>query len=69
MDAYEKYKEAWRIKTYKQIANELESMRKYVKKFSQSSSWHGKDMVPPGSMADGDKITALRELLIEKVVA
>jgi delta-aminolevulinic acid dehydratase/porphobilinogen synthase len=44
-------------------------MRKYVKKFSQSSSWHGKDMVPPGSMADGDKITALRELLIEKVVA
>jgi hypothetical protein len=69
MDAYEKYKEAWRIKTYKQIANELESMRKYVKKFSQSSSWHAKDMVPPGSMADGDKITALRELLIEKVVA
>lgn len=63
---YEKYKGAWSKKTTKQIEKELISMQKYVNKHSAAYAWHGKGITPPGNLADGDKITALKELLEER---
>lgn len=60
---YESYKEYWAKKTRKQVEKELASWEKYVNKHSLAYSWHGKAMTPPGALADGDKITALKEIL------
>lgn len=63
-DAYERYKSCWAKKTPKQVEREISSMRKYMAKHSRSYEWHGTNMTPPGSLADGDKLNALREILL-----
>ena len=66
MNNYESYKSHWSGKTTKQVQKELASWQKYVNKHSAAYSWHGKDITPPGKLADGDKITALKEILNER---
>lgn len=56
------YLAAWNVKTTKQVEKELASMRKYVQRHSAHYTWHGAN-VPPGGLADGDKILILREIL------
>lgn len=67
-DPFEAYKTTWAEKTSKQVAKELKSMRAYVDRHSAAYAWHGKNMTPPGVCPDGDKITALREILDERGV-
>ena len=59
---HSKYLEHWNAKTTKQIEKELASMRKYVQRNSKHYSFHGAN-VPPGGIADGDKILILSEIL------
>lgn len=59
----DEYRDLWLRKTVKQIECEIESMRKYMQRHSQAYAWHGKNMTAPGSLADGDKLLALREAL------
>ena len=61
--AYNKYRDHWAAKTVKQIEREIESMRRYMQKHNAAYEWHGKAMTAPGSLADGDKLSALREAL------
>lgn len=63
---YNKYKTTWEKKTTGQIKKELKSWRAYVKKHSGAYAWHGKGITPPGTLPDGDKITALREILKQR---
>lgn len=60
---YEQFRDMWATKTEKQIEREIESMRRYMQRHNSSYNWHGKNMTPPGSLADGDKLMALREAL------
>lgn len=60
---YEEYRDKWAKKTAKQIEKEIKSMRAYMQRHSQAYAWHGKDITPPGSLADGDKLCALRDAL------
>lgn len=62
-DAYDRYRDHWSAKTIKQIEREIESMRRYMQKHNSAYEWHGKAMTAPGSLADGDKLSALREAL------
>ncbi len=62
-DAYDKYRDHWAKKAIKQIEREIESMRRYMQKHNSAYEWHGKAMTAPGSLADGDKLSALREAL------
>lgn len=66
MTAYETYKATWAEKSTSKVLKELSSMRKYVQKHTAAYAWHGAGMTPPGVCADGDKITALREILAER---
>lgn len=63
---YEQYRDLWAAKTIKQIEREIESMRAYMQRHTQAYAWHGKNMTPPGSLADGDRLMALREALAIK---
>lgn len=63
--AWKRYLAAWNAKTTKQVEKELTSMRKYVQKHSAHYSWHGAN-VPPGGIADGDKILILSEILRDR---
>lgn len=65
-DPYETFKATWRPKTVAQIERELASWRRRVAKHSAAYAWHGRGITPPHALADGDKITALRELLTER---
>ena len=56
----------WARKTVKQIEKEIQSWRKYMQKHSAAYAWHGKDITPPGELADGDKLCILREILSTK---
>jgi hypothetical protein len=60
---FEDYKNTWAKKTKKQIEKELKSMQSYVQKHSAHYVWHGRFCTAPNSVSDGDKITALKELL------
>ena len=51
------------IKQKKQIEKELKSMTAYCDKHGASYWWHGFGITPKDSLADGDKISALKELL------
>lgn len=64
---YEEYRDLWARKTVKQIAREIESMRRYMQRHNAAYNWHGKSMTPPGSLADGDRLNALREVLATKM--
>lgn len=60
---FDEYKDIWSKRTKKQIEKELKSMQAYVNKHGASYWWHGSGITPPGSISDGDKISALKELL------
>ena len=60
---FEEHKSTWAKKTRKQIEKELKSMIAYCNKHGSSYWWHGFGITPKGSLADGDKISALKELL------
>ena len=60
------YREYWQQKNKNQIEKELLSWRKYIDKHSQAYAWHGSGMTPPGSIADGDKVSILKEILEER---
>lgn len=66
-DPYEVYKATWRDKTSLQITRELDSWRRRIDRHSSAYALHGKDMTPPGTLADGDKVSALKEVLAERV--
>lgn len=59
------YLGAWNTKTTKALEKELASMHKHVQKHSAHYAWHGVN-VPPGGLADGDKILILTEILRER---
>lgn len=61
------YRAAWENKTAKQIEKEILSWRKYMDKHGAAYAWHGSGMTPPGSLADGDKISILKDILKEKI--
>lgn len=63
LTAEDKYRAHWAAKTHKQVQKELDAMRKYVQRHSRSYAWHGRNSLAPGSLADGDKINILREIL------
>lgn len=63
---YEQFRDMWARKTVKQIEREIESMRRYMQRHNTAYEWHGKNMTPPGSLADGDKLSALRDALATK---
>lgn len=63
---WEKYKAAWSTKTLNQVQKEEQSMRKFMQRHSSAYAWHGSDMTPPNTLADGDKLSCLREILSEK---
>jgi len=64
---YDQYRDLWASKTAKQIEREIESMRRYMQRHNAAYNWHGKSMTPPGSLADGDRLNALREALATKM--
>ena len=60
---YEQFRDLWAGRTVKQIEREIESMRRYMQRHNAAYNWHGKNMTTPCSLADGDKLMALREAL------
>lgn len=62
------YLAAWNSKTTKAVEKELASMRRYVQKHSAHYAWHGAN-VPPGGIADGDKILILSEILRDRAAS
>lgn len=67
---YEQFRDLWAGRTVKQIEREIESMRRYMQRHNAAYVWHGNAMTAPGSLADGDKLSALREALeIRKATA
>lgn len=61
-NTYESFRDFWANKTPKVIQKEIDSMRRYMEKHSAAYAWHGAN-VPPGSIGDGDKLSALRDAL------
>lgn len=53
----------WSKKTIRQIEKELLTWSKYMAKHSQSYAFHGADITHPSTLADGDKVALLREIL------
>lgn len=62
---YEQYKEYWSKKTLKQVRKEYMSLQKYIQKYVTSYAWHGNQHAP-GEMSDGQRLSALREVIEEK---
>lgn len=65
---WKRYVAAWNAKTTKAVEKELTSMHRYVQKHSAHYAWHGAN-VPPGGLADGDKILILTEILRSREVS
>lgn len=65
-DPWESYKTIWLPKTTKQIQKEIKSWRSYMQKHNAAYNLHGSDMTPPGGLADGSKLTILRDILRER---
>lgn len=65
-DPYGAFQAYWRAKSTKQIERELASWRRRMDKYSSAYAWHGTGITPPGSLADGDKVSALRAILDER---
>jgi hypothetical protein len=59
--AFDSMRDRWAQKSLAAIDKEIESMRRHVQRHSAAYAWHGKGVTPPGALADGDKISALRE--------
>ena len=62
----ENYRSFWSKKTTSEIKKEIKSWRKYFNKHGESYSFHGGDMTPPNTLADGDKVMILKEILTER---
>jgi hypothetical protein len=62
----DQYRSFWSKKTASQIKKEIKSWQRYFDKHSKSYGLHGSDMTPPNTLADGDKVLILREILNEK---
>ena len=60
---YEQCRDQWAAKSRKVVEREIASMRRYMEKHSSAYAWHGKSMTPPGTLADADKLSAMREAL------
>lgn len=52
-------------RTKNQLQKELNSWIKYINKPSSLAAygWHGKDITPPNSLADGDKVSFLKDII------
>lgn len=59
----QKFFKSWKDKTVKQIEKELKSWRKYMDKHNAAYTIIGGAMTPPNSLADGDKVAILRDIL------
>ena len=66
---FDEYRDMWAKKTAKTIEREIESMRRYMQRHNAAYNWHGRSMTAPGSLADGDRLSALREALATKAGA
>lgn len=64
----ESFRAVWQNKTIKQLEKEILSWQKYFDKHAHAYAWHGKDITPPGELADGDKISILKDILKERAV-
>jgi len=61
-----KYRLYWEKKTASQIKKEIKSWEKYFNKHGQAYAFHGADITPPNTLADGDKVLILKEILNNK---
>ncbi len=61
--AWDDYHHLWLSRTTKQIQKEVKSWRSYMQKNNAAYNLHGADMTPPGGLADGSKLTILRDIL------
>jgi len=66
MDSKVKYIDFWSNKTKSQLRKEIESWKRYFEKHGKAYGLHGGNMTPPNTLADGDKISILKEILISK---
>lgn len=66
VDPWDLYKAIWLPKTTKKIQKEVKSWRSYMQKHNAAYSLHGSDMTPPHGLADGSKLTILREILRQR---
>ena len=60
------YRSFWKKKTSSQVKQEIKSWQKYFDKHGQAYSFHGSDITPPNTLADGDKMLILKELIKDK---
>jgi hypothetical protein len=60
----DQYRSFWSKKTASQIKKEIKSWQRYFDNVYHGL--HGSDMTPPNTLADGDKVLILREILNEK---
>lgn len=60
------YRSFWQKKTSSQIKQEIKSWQRYFDKHGQAYNLHGSDMTAPNTLADGDKVLILREILNER---
>ncbi len=60
------YRSFWEKKTSSQIKQEIKSWQKYFDKHGQAYAFHGSDITPPNTLADGDKVLILKEILKER---
>lgn len=63
---YDEYKNLWKDKTTIQIQKEIKSWRSYMQKHNSAYNLHGGNMTAPGQLADGDKLSALRDILKDR---
>ena len=57
------YRSYWEKKTSSQIKQEIKSWQIYFNKHGQAYAFHGSDITAPNTLADGDKILILKEIL------
>lgn len=66
LNSQENYRSFWSKKTASQIKKEIKSWQRYFDKHGQAYSFHGGDITPPNTLADGSKVLILKEILKEK---
>lgn len=65
MNMHERFQDIWSTKTIKQVAKEIESLRKYMQKNDAHYVLHGKSHAPD-EMSDGERLCTLLDILEEK---
>jgi hypothetical protein len=66
MTTKERYIEIWSNKTKGELKKEIISWKRYFEKHGKAYGFHGGNMTPPNTLSDGDKISILKEILINK---